>query len=225
MQKVLVFLIVILTISGCSNNDFKKANDTTKRKTVKQEDTSEVKYVDQNHTQIGIYREVGNKLILLTDYNTSIKSGTDIGVFQIYPSNDKEISLDKKFGNIFYDKFVSLENHDNLKIGFNIKFTLKDGTNINHRILDPNTTIKDENIFTYLYDDYKNVNNTFYSHIEPSEYDDSTLFTSIKLYASSVENLDSDITLTVFTYDTEDDFDEYGNYRGNSSYSITITNN
>ena len=38
-----------------------------------------------------------------------------------------------------------------------------------------------------------------------------TLFTSIKLYANSVDTLISNIEITVFTYDTEDDFDEFGN--------------
>ena len=46
--------------------------------------------------------------------------------------------------------------------------------------------------------------------------------TSIKLYA--VDGIDDvkDIILTAFTYDDEDDFDDNGNYRGSSSYTIEI---
>ena len=48
------------------------------------------------------------------------------------------------------------------------------------------------------------------------------MITSIKLYA--VDGIDKveDIVLTAFTYDSEDDFDVSGNYRGNSKYSINI---
>ena len=76
---------------------------------------------------------------------------------------------------------------------------------------------------TYLYDDYKNRYSNFYSHIEENEYNDDTLFTSIKLYANSIDMLSSNIELTVFTYDTLDDFDADGNYRGNSKYIVNIS--
>ena len=76
----------------------------------------------------------------------------------------------------------------------------------------------------YLYDDYKNRDSNFYSHIEDSEFDDTTLFTSVKIFANKVDNLSSDIEFTVFTYDTDDDFEE-GNYRGNSKYKVNISNN
>lgn len=51
---------------------------------------------------------------------------------------------------------------------------------------------------------------------------DNTLMTSIKIYA--VDGIDDvkDIILTAFTYDDEDDFDDNGNYRGSSSYTIEI---
>ena len=51
---------------------------------------------------------------------------------------------------------------------------------------------------------------------------DDTIITSIKIYA--VEGIDDveEITLTAFTYDNQDDFDDNNNYRGNSKYTITI---
>ena len=89
----------------------------------------------------------------------------------------------------------------------------------------PDYTIQNEYIFLYLYDDYKNRNSNFYSHIEDTEYDDTTLFTSVKVFANKVDNLSSNIEFTVFTYDTDDDFDSEGNYRGTSKYTINISNN
>ena len=51
---------------------------------------------------------------------------------------------------------------------------------------------------------------------------DTTMYTSIKLYLVEVDKITSPITLTVFTYDSDDDFDSDGNYRGNSKYQIQI---
>ena len=80
-----------------------------------------------------------------------------------------------------------------------------------------------EHLMNYLYDDYANKGKGFYSHIENNEYNENTLFTAIKIQSSyQVDEIDSKILLTVFTYDTEDDFDESGEYRGNSSYTMTI---
>ena len=63
-----------------------------------------------------------------------------------------------------------------------------------------------------------------YYHITQDVMYDYTIASSIKL----VGDIDSDkiegpITLTAFCFDSEDDFDEEGNYRGNSKYTITIT--
>ena len=44
----------------------------------------------------------------------------------------------------------------------------------------------------------------------------------IEVRVYQVGEVDSKILLTVFTYDTEDDFDENKEYRGNSKYTMTI---
>ena len=76
-------------------------------------------------------------------------------------------------------------------------------------------------IFIYLYDDIHQPDGAWYSHVESMT--DNTLFSSIKLTAiHNLNEITSPVTLTVFTYDTEDDFDEDGNYRGNSKYTINI---
>ena len=215
MKKIIIILVLSILIVGCSN----KSKTVTKK--VKKEQIKE-NYTDLNETKIGLYQEKQNKLELIKEYKTDITSGVDIGIFQIYPSTDSEIFLENSFGNSFYNAWIKNSNYKDLKIGFNLKYTLDDNTNINHTVLNPSTTIKNSYIFTYLYDDYKNRNSNFYSHIEDSEYDDNSLFTSIKLYASDVNKLNSKITLSVFTYDTEDDFTKDGDYKGNSIYTITI---
>ena len=58
-----------------------------------------------------------------------------------------------------------------------------------------------------------------------NDYNENTIFSSIKLFmANNINDITSPITLKVFTYNDEEDFDETGHYRGISSYSITIYN-
>ena len=79
-----------------------------------------------------------------------------------------------------------------------------------------------EYLLNYLYDDYVNRGKGFYSHIEENEYNENTLLTSIKLQSNDrALGINNKILLTVFTYDSEDDFLD-GEYRGNSSSTLTI---
>ena len=208
-------------LCACSS----KKNDVKVKKTENTKKVEEVKevYQDNNNTVVGLYKENGNKLELVTDYSTDISSSKDIDIYQIYFSNESSVNLDSKFGEDYYNKLNGLDN-PNIKVGFNIRYSLESGENINQTVLNPSQTIQNEYIFLYLYDDYKKRNSNFYSHIEDSEYDDTTLFTSVKVFANKVDNLSSDIEFTVFTYDSDDDFDN-GNYRGTSKYTINIRNN
>ena len=220
MKRVLIICLCLL-LCACGSKENVEVEKTSNNK----KNTKEVKevYQDNNNTVVGLYKERGNKLELVTDYSTDISSSKDIDVYQIYFSNERNINLDSVFGMSYYNMLNSLDN-PNIKVGFNIKYSLDNGEIINQTVLNPSQTIQNEYIFLYLYDDYKNRNTNFYSHIEDSEYDDSTLFTSVKVFANKVDNLSSDIEFTVFTYDTDDDFEE-GNYRGTSKYTINISNN
>ena len=220
-MKKIIIICACLLLCACGskkNSEVNKINNSVKK-------VEEVKdtYKDDNNTIVGLYLEKGRTLELVTDYSTDIVSGKDIGVYQIYFSNDNIVNLNNKFGEEYYNKIISLDNHESIKVGFNIKYSLSNGENINQTITNPSNTITSGYILNYLYDDYKNRNSNYYSHIEESEYNDDTLFTSIKLYANSIDLLTSDIELTVFTYDTDDDFDELGNYRGNSKYTVNIS--
>ena len=58
--------------------------------------------------------------------------------------------------------------------------------------------------------------------MESDEFNDNSIITSIKLQSSySVDQVVSPIKLTVFTYDTDDDFID-NEYRGNSFHTLTI---
>ena len=131
-------------------------------------------------------------------------------IFQTtYPQGNSSTIINNKYTDI-----------DNYKIGYNIKFILNDGTSLDNTFLKPDIFYFAKYFYVYFYDDIHQKDGTMYSHLE--EVNDNTLMTSIKLYA--VDGIDDvkDIILTAFTYDDEDDFDDNGNYRGSSSYTIEI---
>ena len=116
-----------------------------------------------------------------------------------------------------------IPNFNNYKIGFNVKFTLIDGRVINANVFKP---VEYTNygfspyLYAWIYDD---VNATgWHSHIEEKDFNENTIMSSIKLMWGNDSNLiNSDIELTVFTYDN-DDFDNDGNYKGISKFTTII---
>ncbi|MEI7668302.1 MAG: hypothetical protein WCI62_04860, partial [Erysipelotrichaceae bacterium] len=79
-------------------------------------------------------------------------------------------------------------------------------------------------IEVYIYDDVNQPIGQWYSHLLESQVTSKTLITSIKLHGcAGTKDIVSPITLTVFTYNGDEDFDPITHkYRGNSSYSIVI---
>ena len=221
VKKIFLLIVLMLLVSACTNkkeiNEVKQSDESDNHPSEMEE---EKKYIDNNNTEIGIYYSYN----LVTTYKTNLVNSKDIVVFDIYPSNEEHIERQNYINNL-YDEYTSLDNYKNLRIGFNLKYTLNTGEEISYNIFDPDSARRYDigHIMAWLYDDYKHRYDSWYSHIEQDEYNDGDkLFTSIKLYSSDIENIDSKIILTVFTYDGEDDFDENGNYRGNSSYSVEI---
>lgn len=220
MKKLLLLIIPLLLICGCEST--KTNNKEVIKPEIKKEEVKE-DYIDFNTTPIGIYSLNGNSLTKLTIINKKPVIEEDLGVFQIYFSNDNNISLDKSFADSYYELFNNYKKDINLKVGFNIKFHLVTGEDVSYNILSPNDCMNRwEHLMNYLYDDYANKGKGFYSHIENNEYNDNTLFTAIKIQSSyQVDEIDSKIDLTVFTYDSDDDFLD-GEYRGNSKYTMSI---
>ena len=180
------------------------------------------KYIDNNPITVGLYKvnKSQNKRELITTYTNKWVYHKDIDCFEVYYTKEEEIPNTNQIKMIqkYLDKY---ENIDNYRIGYNIKFMINDKL-INKTILRPKDT---EDFYdyleAYLYDDYHR-NGSWYSHTTEKDYNDNTLLTSIKLTAGKkIEEITSSITLTAFTYD-EDDFDEQGNYRGISNYTIIV---
>lgn len=218
MKKIkLIILITFLLISGCTKEKETIVEDS-KEPIVKEEvkDT----YIDDNLIKLGIFlsnNNYHNKEVIEDTYYTNFINGTDIDSFEVFLTDEKVID-GNKFKDTwkkYYDKYEDISRY---KIGYNIGYTLKDGTSNNSTFLEPDIFRYSKYFYIYFYDDV-NAPNGFYSHLE--NVNDNTLMTSVKLYAvDKIEEVES-ITLTVFTYDN-DDFDKDNNYRGNSKYTINI---
>ena len=85
MKKILVIVVILLTICGCAKKDEVKQET---KKEEKKEEVIEDTYKDENTTPIGIYNLQGNTLTKLTKINKTPVVEQDLGVFQIYPSNE-----------------------------------------------------------------------------------------------------------------------------------------
>ena len=218
MKKILILLFILVLVTGCVNESDNTKVVKKEKEIIEEKDT----YKDLNNTPIGIYQLNGNTLTKLHEYKTNFDPEKDINIFQIYPSNEETIKLNSSFGKSYYNEWIK---YNNIKLGFNIKFSLDTGENINYNIFNPNDTFKEwEYLLNYLYDDYINDGKGFYSHLEVSDYNENTLFTSFKMQSSgNVNKINSNILFSVFTYDSEDDFLD-SNYRGNSIYTIKICN-
>ena len=214
MKKMLFIFIIVLLISGCDKSEVSQIN------LQEQLEINVNSYKDDNPIKVGLYENE----YLVEEYHTKLTNMKDIAVFNIYYTNEKilENNYIKYNWNKYYNTY---DNIDKYKIGFIISFEA-DGKHYNEQITTPDCEFLFEPyIYIYLYDDIHQEDGTWYSHLLPSEFNDNTIFSSIKLFmATNATGITSPITLSVFTYD-EDDFNQDNKYIGNSIYTIEITTN
>lgn len=215
MKKAFVLIVCLLLLSGCNKTkDTKKIKKETKKTEIVEDVPS---YNDDNPIKIAFYEN--NKI--LEEYNTTATPMTDINVFSVLFTNDEDVSGNYKI--LFNNYYNQYENKEKYKIGYYIKFNVEDKI-VEKTIVDPTSTYDlNPYMYVYLYDDIHQADGAFYSHVKEEDVKEDTLYTSIKLFmVGEIANVISPITLEAFTYDSDDDFDDNGNYRGNSKYSIEI---
>ena len=220
MRKFLLLILMLFLVTGCTFSEDKKMNDTTDDN---KEETTDVLppepiYVDENPVVVGLYQN--GKLV--RNISATFYDNIDIDSFDVYFTNDENVGDTNTKRN--FNKYAS--NYDNVsqyKIGFYVSFDVAD-KKMEATILNPEAMYSlAPYVYNYLYDDVHQADGTWYSHVETKDVKNDTIYSSIKLYgADSMNKVTSPITLMVFTYDTDDDFDENGIYRGNSKYTITI---
>lgn len=214
MKKIIILILLLSSLTACQKNNASDKNIINPPS--ESSSISKPKYTDNNPITIGLYQN--NSLV--HNYQINLSDHKDIGIFEIYYTNDETLENNNQLNNWkkYYNNYQSI---DNYKIGFNISFETINET-IDYLVLDPSEMHHTDYLYIYLYDDINQEENTWYSHLETKDLTDKTIYSSIKLYlANRTYEIISPITLQVFTYD-EDDFDEFNHYRGNSSYTITI---
>jgi hypothetical protein len=140
--------------------------------------------------------------------------------FNIFPTNEENISKDnnKSLWQQYWKDYVG----QNYKFGIEISYLLEDGNKIDLTILKPSDNIYFNYVEMYVYDGY-NATTSWFDHLDDNEITNNTVYTSIKITSGiDVNKVNSPITLKIFTYDSLDDFDELGKYRGNSYTVINI---
>lgn len=181
-------------------------------------------YVDENEMEIGLYIDEGNTKRLIDKYYSDFTAENIIGLFYALPTRE-EVVNGRDFKQIFDEYYNKYEDKEKYKIGYNIKFSMRDGRVIDETVLNPDDAYYlFPKVQCYLYDDINLIPGRPYYHITQDIMTDDRICSSIKLVGDKEsKNIISPIELTVFSFDGEDDF--YPNtrkYRGNSSYKILI---
>lgn len=222
LKKIILFISVSFILTGC-NNDLENINNDLENQNNSnildiEDIPQEEAYVDDNPITVSLYDDY-NKL---SSYSTTLANFKDIGVFNVYFTDVDRLDSSNTKNN--YQKYYNeYEDISNYKTGFYFTFEA-DGNKIEQLVLGPTAQhAMEPYLYIYLYDDVNQAPGTYYSHLEPDDMNENTVVSSIKLFlAQQGSKISSPITMTVFTYDGEDDFDENKLYRGKSSYTITI---
>ena len=184
----------------------------------------EPKYVDNNTVKLGIYVDNGYNLELVTqDYYCDWSPENVMGLFYAVPTQEETLP-NTDFDTMWKNYINEYPNAKDCRIGYSLEFTLNDGTEMYYTILNPDDAYYTfPKVMSFLYDDVNLVPGKAYYHITQDVMYDYTICSSIKLVGDvDTYTIASDIKLTAFCFDSEDDFDENGHYRGNSFYTITI---
>ncbi len=212
MKKYIILFLIVLSLTACKKET---KNEITIPK-INDEITEQ--YIDDNPIKIGIY--YNNNLV--KTFTESPAYHKVLGTFNIYYTNQNTVDNNgvKYNFNKYYNQYKDI---DKYKIGFYITYKAE-GKKVEETIIDASKThVMDPYLYVYLYDDIHQKDGTWYSHVEEKDMKENTIFSSIKLfYANKPELIEFPITLTAFTYKSEEDFNKNKQYRGNSFYTIEI---
>lgn len=155
----------------------------------------------------------------LSEYVSKWTRGKDIDCFEALVSDSATLT-GRNFLSIARQTWGTLPDPYAMRIGYTLRYTLADGSEISMQILSPDDIAHTEYVECYLYDDVHQ--SGFYTHLSESSMKDNTLITSVKLTCGDKIDQVQDIRLGVFLYDSPDQFDAEGNYTGSWHSEISI---
>lgn len=147
----------------------------------------------------------------LTEYVSRWKKGKDIDCFEALAS-DAATLTGKNFYSICKETWGSVPDPYTMKIGYTLRYSLADGSEISMTIRKPSDIIHPEYLEAYIYDDVHT--SGFYTHLSDSNMKENTLITSIKLTCGDKIDQVQEIHLGTFLYDSDALFDSNGYYTG-----------
>lgn len=231
MKKIVIIVLALLVV-GCTKEENSINENTLDNKVLTNEgnntDDSLIQdvYVDDNPVKISIYAEndEGSLSKVIDKYETTWQEKKDIVVLATLPTDIDNPEYD--YMPNMWPKYDGEYEDINYKVGWNVTFKLKNGEEINSTLLKPSDAQSYyDYLEIYLYDDVNVPIGQWHSHLLDEDITDDTIMDAIKLTAGDkYEEIDGSITVTVFTYDDDTDFDENGNYRGKSLYKVEIYN-
>lgn len=158
-----------------------------------------------------------------TEFTGPWKKKQDIDCFEVLASNEETVT-GTGFKAMFDKLWEAFPNREGYKIGYELQYALKDGTEIRYTILSPKDIQKTEYLECWLYDDIHQKAGVRYTHLSEKDMKEDTLITSIKLTCGSkIADVGDEIHLKAFLYwdpATQINFD--GFYVGSVSHEIVI---
>ena len=218
MKKIFLILILLFAV-GCQDTEDEEIKRIEKLINDPKVEDKELEYVDVNPIKVGFYK---NGKLVKSPYKVKFSDKKDIAVFDIVYTNIDNLGSTNLKNNWYkyYNQYSHIEDY---KTGFHLSFETKD-KKYDSLITDPS---KQDSFHPYLYYFiYDGVHATgHYTHLLMKDLNENTIYSTIKIYIHLKTNeIISPITLTVFTYKDDNDFID-GHYRGNSFYTVEITNN
>ena len=226
MKKYILILMSFL-LCGCNFSANKTDVNELIFNTTENSEEEPPKYKDENPVKVSLYVDNTSGGLDKVDgeFRDTWRRKRDIVVFGSVFSEENELASDY-FQNIWKNNALKYDNYQNYKTGWYIHFKLTDGTVYDQMIFSPKDVEKFyDYLELYLYDSANQPIGVWYSHLTEADMTENTVMTSLKLTAGSLyEQTDGEISVSVFTYEGEDDFDEEGKYRGNSVYTVKVYN-
>ncbi len=225
MRKILMILLILL-LTGCNNksvvnNDIENEFVPTVPVEIIKE---EPKYVDTNPIKISAYKSNGYNYVKSNEVISQYVMFQDWTVFNVFYCDDDSLPLNG-VANVYDSCKSRYENVNEYKTGFNVTFTYGDDNNVFNQTSKGVEDWLECNgyLLIYFYDGVYHRNDNWYSHTTVNEWNNNSNITAIKITGGDYTALiNSDITITIFTYKDDNDFDENGIYRGNSKFTYTI---
>ena len=224
MKKVLLLCLCVLFLSGCDFKLIERIEQVPVENLIFDKNVNDKpKYKDENPVIVSLYADKAFGVMgkVEPDFHEKWVKKKDIVVFNILLTDEDDIT-----GDYFQDIWKKYADNysTSYKVRWYVSFELNDGTKY-EKIVNSPKDVEDfyDYLEIYLYDSANVAKDVWYSHLLEKDMTDQTIMTSMKLTAGSkYEEIKGPIKIMGFTYDTDDDFDDAGSYRGNSKYIVNV---